>query len=252
MKNALTYGVLMTLVDSAWMVIQDRWGVLGLARVLIPFAIILGGLYLGIKQKRDEELGGSIAFADACWSGLSITIVFVALDGIATYGYLVLVRPPTNPLRIVMLWSLLVPLVVGTLGSILMGVLLKRPPLARTPGPVGLPWPRSDHMEKWNKHKVAQYTEEQQSLFREQFAARQKRQWRVTIQAGAAVLGSFLIGKADLPRILSLGVALVGVVALFGLLIFSVRNWSCPACNGFLDPRDRNPKFCSRCGAALG
>ena len=132
MHNALKYGVLMTLVDSAWMVIQDRWNVGGLAGVLIPFAIILGGLYLGITQRRDEELGGSIAFADACLAGLYITIVFVALDGTATYGYLVLVRPPTNPLRIVMLLSLLIQLGAGTLASVLLGVLLKRPPQYQT------------------------------------------------------------------------------------------------------------------------
>jgi len=107
------------------------------------------------------------------------------------------------------------------------------------------------------------YTEQQNALLREQFAARRKRQWRVTIPTVAAmILGSLILGAiarasrpvGGLAPILFRGVGL-SFVALFGLLlvglmIFSMRNWRCPACSrspGLYV----NPKFCSNCGIEL-
>ncbi|MFA6547321.1 MAG: hypothetical protein WCT11_00035 [Candidatus Magasanikbacteria bacterium] len=43
------------------------------------------------------------------------------------------------------------------------------------------------------------------------------------------------------------------VVAFGGIflgLIFSLKNWRCPACNGYLR-KNVNPKFCPKCGIKL-
>ena len=42
----------------------------------------------------------------------------------------------------------------------------------------------------------------------------------------------------------------VDVVLVAGALIFSFRNWRCPACNRYLG-KQYSPKFCSKCGVVL-
>ena len=98
-----------------------------------------------------------------------------------------------------------------------------------------------------------EYTEQQKAQFREQFAVLRKRQWIAVIPAVAAALSVGLIDEnanrpvAGLPQSVIIGV----VFAVFiGVLIFSLRNWRCPACSGYLG-RVMNPKFCSKCGAEL-
>ena len=46
--------------------------------------------------------------------------------------------------------------------------------------------------------------------------------------------------------------ALLGVVVVLvaGVLIFSLRNWRCPACNGYLG-RSTSMNHCPKCGVAL-
>ena len=85
-----------------------------------------------------------------------------------------------------------------------------------------------------------------------EFKTRQRRQWAVTLPIIAAVF--FLLWLADHGGSIggiscsSLGVPSVAVVA--GLVIFSLQNWRCPACNGYLG-KAISPRFCSKCGAAL-
>ena len=43
---------------------------------------------------------------------------------------------------------------------------------------------------------------------------------------------------------------LIFIVAFIGLLIFSLTNWRCPACNKYLG-KALNPRICSKCGVAL-
>lgn len=37
---------------------------------------------------------------------------------------------------------------------------------------------------------------------------------------------------------------------IFLALIFSLKNWRCPACNSYLG-KEINPRFCSKCGTQL-
>jgi len=56
-------------------------------------------------------------------------------------------------------------------------------------------------------------------------------------------------------RMTLLGVSAViwgPVLAVFvvGALVFSFKNWRCPACNGYLG-KAFNPRYCSKCGVEL-
>jgi len=42
----------------------------------------------------------------------------------------------------------------------------------------------------------------------------------------------------------------VFLAVILGALVFSFRNWRCPACNKYLG-RNLNPKFCHHCGVEL-
>ena len=86
----------------------------------------------------------------------------------------------------------------------------------------------------------------------EEFKRRRTQQFKVTAEffvVGGIAL--FLAGRGicfvGLPcsamQILALGSVLY-------LLIFSLKNWRCPACNGYLG-KAISPRFCSKCGAAL-
>jgi hypothetical protein len=45
-------------------------------------------------------------------------------------------------------------------------------------------------------------------------------------------------------------VASITLVVVAAALVFSFRNWRCPACNAYLG-RTMNPRHCQNCGAAL-
>jgi len=42
----------------------------------------------------------------------------------------------------------------------------------------------------------------------------------------------------------------VFIALIIGVLIFSLKNWRCPACNGYLG-KGSNPRFCQKCGVQL-
>lgn len=69
-----------------------------------------------------------------------------------------------------------------------------------------------------------EYTEEQETAFKQQFAERRRRQ---IVVAGPAF-----------------------VVLVISALAFSLWNWRCPACNRYLGKGAR-PRFCAKCGAPL-
>jgi hypothetical protein len=97
------------------------------------------------------------------------------------------------------------------------------------------------------------YTAEQESEFKRLFAARRKRQAMVAIPFIAALL-VIVMGRGG-ERMDLLGVSAViwgPVLAVFvvGALVFSFKNWRCPACNGYLG-KAFNPRYCSKCGVEL-
>jgi hypothetical protein len=97
-----------------------------------------------------------------------------------------------------------------------------------------------------------QYTEEQQASFKQQYAVRRKRQITMAIPlvvffAGTALLGDEKTGLLlGMPRAVTMAAF---TVVLGSAIIFSLRNWRCPACNKFLG--SGRHRFCSNCGVAL-
>ena len=97
------------------------------------------------------------------------------------------------------------------------------------------------------------YTAEQEREIKETFAARRRRQLMVSIPAVVFVLGIVLAGGRDNRDILGIPANVYGpamLVLVVGVLIFSFRNWRCPACGGYLG-RAISPRFCSKCGVTL-
>jgi hypothetical protein len=97
------------------------------------------------------------------------------------------------------------------------------------------------------------YTSEQEGQFKQQFAARRKRQLILTVPMILAVIPALALRDSG-PRVI-LGIPSIVWGAAFlvlvaGALIFSFRNWRCPACDRYLG-RKLNPKFCSNCGVVL-
>jgi Na+-driven multidrug efflux pump len=97
------------------------------------------------------------------------------------------------------------------------------------------------------------YTEEQKREFRARFRSRRKKQLMVAVPLiivaiGFAVLpmsGSVLISGVS-PDVIGAGM----VAFVVGALIFSARNWRCPACNAYLG-RSISQRFCQKCGVQL-
>ena len=97
------------------------------------------------------------------------------------------------------------------------------------------------------------YTQEQLEQFKATYTLRRRRQ---LISIVPTVLLAFLLGASDgrhgstfaaIPQSYLLVIALAG---LAGLVLFSFRNWRCPACDRYLG-KAMNPSFCSRCGVPL-
>jgi fatty acid desaturase len=101
---------------------------------------------------------------------------------------------------------------------------------------------------------MTEYTEEQKASFKEQWAAMRRRD---RIRAAPVViffaaLGVFLARKNQglwlgVPAEWALTVLFVLAI---GSVIFSLRNWRCPACRRMLGS-EMSPRFCSKCGIAL-
>lgn len=93
-----------------------------------------------------------------------------------------------------------------------------------------------------------EYTQEQLSGFKAEFAARRRRQIAVAVVIG---LGAILLMVMPDRQALNRG---PGLFVLFGamaaILVFTLQNWRCPACQRYLG-KGANPSFCPRCGVAL-
>jgi rRNA maturation endonuclease Nob1 len=93
-----------------------------------------------------------------------------------------------------------------------------------------------------------QLTEQQKIQVREDFARRRRNQ---LIATGPAILAAVSLGVASSAGVPAAG-AVQGVAAalIIGAVGYALRNWRCPACDGYLG-RAMNPKFCAKCGAQL-
>ena len=84
MKNAIKYGVIIGIISGVWILIMHFSGIyeeeypkadkldwLEYASIIIPFI----GLYLGIKNFRDNVNGGKMEFFEGIFEGFKIIIV---------------------------------------------------------------------------------------------------------------------------------------------------------------------------------
>jgi hypothetical protein len=98
-----------------------------------------------------------------------------------------------------------------------------------------------------------EHTEQERTLFREQFAARRKRQRIATAPAIVFLVAlRFFDKNTDRSNLVLAGgaVLILFVAYLVGVGIFSLRNWRCPACDRYLSS-SINPTCCPKCGVEL-
>ena len=98
-----------------------------------------------------------------------------------------------------------------------------------------------------------QYTEEQKSRFKREFAERRRKQMILVIPFLILIVGSFFMGDRDVSSIFGISSEAAGLAFLIlvaGALAFSFRNWRCPACDKYLG-KVINPKHCHACGIEL-
>jgi hypothetical protein len=104
------------------------------------------------------------------------------------------------------------------------------------------------------ENEATRYTAQEQAEFRQQFAARRTRQIIVSIPLVALIVAfaAFTDDKSG-GTLLGLPLAVGGpvfLVLIVAAIVFSLRNWRCPACNRYLG-KAINPRFCQKCGVAL-
>jgi hypothetical protein len=85
--------------------------------------------------------------------------------------------------------------------------------------------------------------------------------WRRQMVVGVAVfvvaIGPLIgVGLAyhpkDPPTDVAAAVFSVAGVCIAGALLFSLKNWRCPACHRYMGKRAFGIRFCPGCGARLG
>lgn len=97
------------------------------------------------------------------------------------------------------------------------------------------------------------YTNEQEVEFKRLFAIRRKRQIVLAISLFVAIIAVVFLDESDPQGLLGIPHAVWGagfVVLVLVALIFSFRNWRCPACDRYLG-KQMSPRYCSRCGVVL-
>jgi hypothetical protein len=98
-----------------------------------------------------------------------------------------------------------------------------------------------------------EYTEGQKAEIRTLFAARRRRQLLISLPLIVLIMGFAFLENGNRGAILGIPATMVfpGFLAMIaGAIVFSLYNWRCPACNRYLG-KQRNPKFCNKCGVAL-
>jgi hypothetical protein len=99
-----------------------------------------------------------------------------------------------------------------------------------------------------------EHTEVQKASFKQEFAARRKRQIILAVPLVAIVIGVAVLGdERNGGAVLGMPAAVVApafLVLVGGAIAFSFRNWRCPACDKYLG-KGISPRFCPNCGVAL-
>lgn len=95
-------------------------------------------------------------------------------------------------------------------------------------------------------------TEQERAAFRRQFAVRRRNQIMLAVPLIAVIV--LLVSSEGKDSVLGIPITIAGpgaIVLILAGLAFSLYNWRCPACNGYLG-KAVSPKFCARCGVELG
>ena len=98
-----------------------------------------------------------------------------------------------------------------------------------------------------------EYTEQQKAEFKSVFSIRRRNQIFVAIPLAIIVFSFIFISKNGADSFLGLPLNFAGPIFLIliaAALIFSFKNWRCPACNKYLG-KVINPKHCHSCGIEL-
>jgi hypothetical protein len=101
-----------------------------------------------------------------------------------------------------------------------------------------------------------EYTEEQKAQHIKEFVTIKRRQIIATVLFAPFMLVFIAFaGSADPKTGEAFGISPVVIipilaVALLSLVVFSIRNWRCPACDKYLG-KGFNPAYCPKCGAQL-
>jgi hypothetical protein len=98
-----------------------------------------------------------------------------------------------------------------------------------------------------------EYTEAEKAQFIERYATRRRNQLVVSISLVVVIAGVVLTEDRVGGTILGLPSHVAGPIflAIVGAgLLYSFRNWRCPACNTYLG-RAFKPKYCQNCGVEL-
>jgi len=97
------------------------------------------------------------------------------------------------------------------------------------------------------------YSDQQQAEFKEQFGERRRRQLLITLPL-LAVFGLYVwMLQHPGASLVGLSPATVTVAALVFVacfVVFTLSNWRCPACHGYLG-KGISPRFCRKCGVQL-
>lgn len=87
----------------------------------------------------------------------------------------------------------------------------------------------------------------------EEFRQRRTRQWIAAIPGVIAFLIAYwALDHPDrtLFGLSSTHMAIGAFVLVAAYVLFSIRNWRCPSCEGYLG-KNMNPAFCPKCGSKL-
>ena len=97
------------------------------------------------------------------------------------------------------------------------------------------------------------HTPEQERAFKDAFAVRRRRQILIAVPL-VVTMFAFIVGTEEQAETI-FGFPLAVAAPVFfafiaGALIFSFKNWRCPACDKYLG-KVWNPRHCHSCGVAL-
>ena len=110
---------------------------------------------------------------------------------------------------------------------------------------------------RWNSREVSEifmeYTEHQKAAFKAAFSTRRYRQLAISVPLIGLMAGFALTQDRGDGTVFGLSLNVAGPVfaaVVVGAMIFSFRNWRCPACSKYLG-RGLNPRHCQSCGVQL-